>query len=320
VKKGLVGLAVGIITLFVALVAIEVYLRTHGYGHPPLYDYHPAIGYTLKPSQELTRVGGATVFINNLGLRSANTTAVKPPGVLRVLVLGDSVPYGGSYIDQKDVFCSVTQEMLNKAGKRYEVLNAGVNAYGPQNVCRLIQTRGLLDADMVIVYFPWGNLKRDFMNFYVVPFWSEPPHLALEEFFRHAVWATFGQFSRRWKNAEAFQNELLVDLNIAALRKISDYCEERKVPVFFFWSPYLDWFTGKSDDKYIKERARLLEVLPKGSMQSMDEVIGSHPKVLELYADPVHYSTEGHRFVGQFLAKFIITRFDQATLPGEEPK
>ncbi|AFM22770.1 SGNH/GDSL hydrolase family protein [Desulfomonile tiedjei] len=182
---------VGIIFAIAALVGLgvaEIYLQRLGYGNPPLYSYDPAIGYVLKPNQALKRVNNCRVSINSLGMRSPDYTSEKPANVFRTLLVGDSVPFGGSYIDQQDTFCSLAEQLLTEeTGRKYQILNAGVNAYGPQNVLKYLETRGTYGADLVVVYFPWGNLRRDFTNFYVLPFWSTNPQWALNEFFRHLV-------------------------------------------------------------------------------------------------------------------------------------
>jgi len=115
-----------VLTAVAIAAGLELYLSRLGYGDPPLYSYDPAVGYVLKPSQNLSRYRNCRVSINNLGMRSPETSVAKAPGRFRVLVLGDSVPYGGSYIDQDDTFCYVAQRLLNRSSERYEILNAGV--------------------------------------------------------------------------------------------------------------------------------------------------------------------------------------------------
>ncbi len=269
---------------------IECYLRTLGYGHPVLYAYDPVAGYVIKPSQTLIRSGRCRVTINNLGMRSDNYVADKRKDVFRVLVLGDSVPYGGSYIDQDETFCNVAQRLLNQNGTKFEVLNAGVNAYGPENVARYIRSRGLVDADLVIVYFPWGNLRRDFSNFYIVPFWSNDPGLALGEFLRYLTWAIFGNLSHKWKETNAFQNQRVLAMNLDALVEIKRSCDDSGKPVFFFWSPYLDTMTNKIPDKFRSDRKELEKRIPKECTVDMEPILKKHSNITSLYVDGVHYS------------------------------
>jgi len=301
----IVGISVS--AALVSLLMIEFYLRTQGFGHPVLYDYDPAVGYALRPGQDLTRSGNCRISINNLGMRSDHNVVDKRKDVFRVLVLGDSVPYGGSYIDQDETFCNVAQRLLNQNVTKFEVLNAGVNAYGPQNVAGYIKSRGLLDADLVIVYFPWGNLRRDFSNFYVVPFWSNDPALALGEFLRHVTWGIFGSLSQKWKDTNAFQNERVLAMNLEALVEIKRSCDESGKTVFFFWSPYLDIMTNKIPDKFRSDREELDKRMPKESTVDMEPILKKHGNVSSLYVDGIHYSIAGHHVAGEYLAEFILS-------------
>jgi hypothetical protein len=306
--KKLALILAAVITLL-GIAAVELYLESRGWGHPPLYVYDPVTGYALKPSQDLTRTHGCRVVINSLGMRTHETTLSKRDGVFRVLVLGDSVPYGGSYIDQDETFCSVAERILNAGGPKYEVLNAGVNAYGPRNVLGYIESRGLFGADMVIVYFPWGNLRRDLTNFYIVPFWNRSPEWAMAEFFRHLVWAAFGKLSNRWKNINAFDNELVLTSNLAALAGIKKYCDSEAVSVFFFWSPYMDVITGTGPDKFMSDRAKLYQEIATELSVDVSPALAASKDIPSLYVDGVHYSREGHLLAGKFLADFVKKRF-----------
>ncbi len=307
-KKISVIVLIGVLTVAAIAGGLELYLSRLGYGDPPLYSYDPAVGYVLKPSQNLSRYRSCKVFINSLGMRSPETSLAKAPGRFRILVLGDSVPYGGSYIDQDDTFCYVAQRLLNRNSDRYEILNAGVNVYGPRNVSAYLETRGTLAADLVIIYFPWGNLRRDLTNFYIVPFWSNSPRSALAEFFRHGLWLGFGRFSQKWKDLWAFENELVLEMNINAFKAIKRLCDQHQTRVFFFWSPYRDVLTGAQPDPNASDIAELRRSIPNDWMVDLGPLFAGQKDIVSLYADPCHSSREGHHLVGAFLADFISTR------------
>lgn len=297
----MIVMAIGV----VGLALMEILLRVWGYGNPPLYQYDPAVGYLLKPNQELGRSGGSRVHINNLGMRSEDTSPDKPENVYRVLVVGDSVPYGGSYIDQNDTFCYVAERLLNQNSKQFQILNAGINALGPQNIRRLLETRGIYSADLVIVYFPWGNLRRDFTNYYIVPFWSNTPRCALAELFRHLVWMYFGKFSQSWKEISNFDNDFVLNQNLEALKAVKGLCDNRRIPVFFFWSPDPNVLSGKIPDNMIYDKTQLWSTLPEDVIVNLDNQFKRHPNVHELFVDGCHYSRAGHYFAGEILREFV---------------
>ncbi|MBI5249954.1 MAG: hypothetical protein HY912_10715 [Desulfomonile tiedjei] len=301
-----------IISGAVSLVLAETLLRSWGYGNPPLYEYNPAVGFLLKPNQQLERSGGTKIHINNLGMRSEDTSPEKPDGVYRVLVVGDSVPYGGSYIDQEETFSYVAERLLNQEGKRFQILNAGVNALGPQNIRRFLETRGTYSADLVIVYFPWGNLRRDFSNYYIVPFWSNAPGCAIAEFMRHAVWMYFGKLSQSWKEITNFDNEFVLTQNLEALKAVKDLCDRRRTPVFFFWSPDPNIIAGTVVDKLVYDKKRLWKALPEDVLIDLGPQFAKHTNVASLFVDACHYARSGHQFAGEILRDFIKTRKEQS--------
>jgi len=297
-----------IIVLGACLAGIEVYLRHLGFGDPPLYQSDPAIGYVLKPSQSSTRLHGCRVVVNSLGMRSDEVTRQKPPNMVRVLVLGDSVPYGGSYIDQADTFCAVAQRILNRKGDHYQVLNAALNAWGPQNIIKYLEKRGTYEADMVIVYLPWGDLNRSFANFHIVPFWSNSPGWALAEFFRHGVWTLFGKCSGRWKSGGPSSGSEILELNLNALKNIRAYCGNKGTPVYFFWSPSKRVVQGRIPDGLTVEKERFYEIIPREITVDMEPLFRKSRNIETLFKDDCHYSQKGHRMVGEALADFISTR------------
>lgn len=302
-KRIMFFLAPTVFILALCLVSLEIFLRSQGFGNPPLYTSDPSVGYFIKPSQSMYRFHGCRVFINSSGMRSNETTRRKPPGKFRVLVLGDSVPYGGSYIDQDELFCSVAQRELNRGQKSYEILNGGVNAYGPQNVANYLANFGHYDADMVIIYLPWSDLYRDFTTFHTVPFWSNSPRWALAEFFRHGVWRVFGILSRKWKSGNA--REDVVEMNLKAMAHVKAYCEGNGIPVYFFWSPGLRVAQGRSPDDSKEGKMRLRELFPEAIIVDMEPILRKGGELNTLFVDDCHYSRDGHRVIGHFLAKFI---------------
>lgn len=294
------------VTIIAALFVFEACLRHVGFGDPPLYDYDPSVGYALQPSQNKVRLHGCRVYINSLRMRSADTSKKKPPGVdYRVLVLGDSVPYGGSYIDQAEIFCSKAQRNLNSGVLNYEVLNAGVNAYGPQNIWQYVKKYGLFEADMVIVYLPWRDLHRPFNNFHILPFWSNSPDYALIELFRHATWALFGKMSKRWKTAISDYEEQITENNLEALKKLFISCEESKTPIFFFWSPHLNGVTSSGTDNRSISKKKFYDAIPRDFSLDLTSFFKKKQDVHLLFHDGCHYSKDGHEFVAGIITEFI---------------
>src|SRR5438067_1866513 len=124
----------------------EAVLRLAGFGHPILYDNRAAYGYRPLPDQTRRRFGGARVHVNNLGLRGADVTPERPPGALRILFLGDSVTWGGSYVDDAQLFATIAADTVRRQhpGRftAVEALDAGVNGGGAEDIVGLVGDEG----------------------------------------------------------------------------------------------------------------------------------------------------------------------------------
>lgn len=113
------------------------------------------IVYPSDPRGYFDGDGGVPARINRLGLRGAEVSAEKPPGVFRVLGIGDSFTFGVGVRDE-DTWLERLGPLLAglKGGRRFEVLNAGVGGYGTADQVRYLEGRWLeLDPDLVLVGF-----------------------------------------------------------------------------------------------------------------------------------------------------------------------
>jgi len=92
--------------------------------------------------------------INSRGLRDTREFAYeKPPGVKRIVSLGDSFT-AGYEVDADQTFSSILERTLREAGHDVEVLNAGVSGYSNAEALVYLE-RELLryDPDVVLISF-----------------------------------------------------------------------------------------------------------------------------------------------------------------------
>lgn len=117
-----------------------------GLGEPPLYESSPYYEYRLKPNQSVRRFGHF-FRTDSLGLRSKPLSAHRTTGQRRLLVLGDSIVWGGSQLNQDLI---ATELIRHQTG--WEVANVAAPSWGPANQLAFLQQHGLLDAtDVVLV-------------------------------------------------------------------------------------------------------------------------------------------------------------------------
>jgi hypothetical protein len=145
----------------------EVGVRVANHFFPYFYCYDAARGWGLRPNTAgyYRREGAAYVTINSGGFRGPEFATPKPPGTVRIAVLGDSyteaiqVPY-------EDTFASVAARKLAQCpllkGRRVEALNFGVDGYGTtQELVTLRQQVWAYQPDIVVLAIFLGNDVRN---------------------------------------------------------------------------------------------------------------------------------------------------------------
>jgi hypothetical protein len=105
----------------------------------------------------------AGFVLNSRSLRTVEYDRQKPPGVLRVLAIGDSFTFASGGLPHPYHWPTILERMLSRRGNRpVEVLRFGVPDSGPAFQLRLWELEGArLGSDAVVVAFFVGNDFRD---------------------------------------------------------------------------------------------------------------------------------------------------------------
>ncbi len=157
-----IGIAFIAITIAGAI-AGEIFLRMrYGLGSPLLYVDHPTIGYTAKPNQDMTRFGNHIVT-NIYGMRSKPITPQKTnPDELRILLIGDSIIFGGNLTDHEDLPATILQHRLETLVKRPVVVaTAACGGWSPTNMLAYVREYGLFDADVVVLILSTHDWRQN---------------------------------------------------------------------------------------------------------------------------------------------------------------
>lgn len=92
-----------------------------------MYDYRPVDNTSLYlPNKTLHMVWAPipyTIKTNSLGFRGPEITLEKPPGVFRIIALGDSIT-DGFYVENENTYPFLLEQTLREQGRRIEVINA----------------------------------------------------------------------------------------------------------------------------------------------------------------------------------------------------
>ncbi|MCX6357450.1 MAG: hypothetical protein NT045_06200, partial [Candidatus Aureabacteria bacterium] len=145
-------------SVFATLIALEALIRLSGlYPHLPsqdetLFEYHDMYGWQFIPNKYAREVAPgefeAIVKINSAGMRNEECSVKKAPGGKRIAVLGDSF-VSNLDVESADVFTAVMEGLLPP---RWEVLNFGVNGFGPTQEYLLLAHKVIrYEPDIVIM-------------------------------------------------------------------------------------------------------------------------------------------------------------------------
>jgi len=298
------GLRVVLVVGIALFLITEVVLRTYGFGHPLLYIADPEIGYYPQPNVHLTRYGGV-LDTNEFGMRSPSATKAKPAGTFRILMLGDSTLFGGSYIDQMDLYSSRLTTVLNASGLpgRVEVLAMGVNGWGPFHERGYVRRFGNFDADLVMVQLPIDDVVRPLYGLASVPFLpvQRPPTLAWEEVVNHLMWRYRANRDGRDDDWEARQSAI----GIAEYGHLVDDLKKSGSEVMVFVLPTIKpGYGGPETSTEVQWRERLTATLAQRGVTTYFARgwFSGKGTPESVYHDWVHLNPQGHRAYAEYIA------------------
>jgi len=123
----------------------------------------PVLGWANQPG-----FASGALVIDSLGFRGPELSVEKPPGVIRVVCLGDSSTFGvrqdGPESISFDSYVEILRTRLAASGRRdVEVVNAGVLGYTSSNGLRQLATRiRELSPDVVVARFGFNDYARSY--------------------------------------------------------------------------------------------------------------------------------------------------------------
>jgi hypothetical protein len=155
-RLALAGLGLG--SVLATAVAVDVALRVARGPVRVVEDFYapdPRCGYRMRPHIVFEFANPyhgyrATVRTNGHGLRGPEFQVRKPPGLFRILLLGDSMT-AGLEVGEDATFAAICRRML-ASERPVEVINAGVRGWNLDNVRCFLETDGLAWEPDVVVY------------------------------------------------------------------------------------------------------------------------------------------------------------------------
>jgi lysophospholipase L1-like esterase len=158
-------LLVAIAVLALAEAAVRTFWpQAAFYASPGLYVADPRIGHRMRPGLRGVVSNWAEfttrVRIDSLGIRGPEFGPPKP-GVLRVLVLGDSFTFGTG-VEEDQAFPARLAADLTRQGVPAEGINAGIGGYGVPDEVAWFEAYGRqLHPDLIVLGIFTGNDLQD---------------------------------------------------------------------------------------------------------------------------------------------------------------
>jgi lysophospholipase L1-like esterase len=165
-------LGLSLFAVLLSLAAAEVVVRAAG-AAPKIYliskgrfqlSKNPKLGYEPAP---LAYQGNELAFYdykgtsNSLGFRDVEHAVTKPPGVYRIVVLGDSVAMGLHVDRSEEIFPRVLEGLLDQRGLKAEVINLAVSGYNTQQEVEMLAARGLrYRPDLVLLAYTLSSREH----------------------------------------------------------------------------------------------------------------------------------------------------------------
>ena len=303
-KNLISNLFLSLISFSLAIFILEIIVKKIGLGNPLLYKVDSLVGYRLRPNQSNLRRKNSNVATDFEGFRIDHTKRYKKNNKLLVFV-GDSVTYGGSYIDNKDLFSSKICNLINK--NNYFCLNNGVNSWGVLNMGRFIQNFSFYSQrnpeKFILVVLP-GDEARNFRSFSDTPYWDIPPKQpsGINEIIRFLNSKYFIPSLKRnnfnsYSHNQIFVNKLMNYQREAIWKELEFLLEDSRYPIDIVITPPMSWFTDPSKTKVINIYEQLLKNISK--LNSVENTCNLYNHInsefsKNLYTDGVHLSKSGH--------------------------
>ncbi len=279
-----------IIIIFVFF-SLELLLKYIGFGNPIIYinnldNYYP------HPNQNNPRYKGANIKINELGMRT-NSNWKNYNNKKKIIFFGDSVTYGGSYIDNKNLF---SQKICDIYIKNAICGNYGVNGYNMQNIYLRMKNLNekYYDQIVIVVSSTIENKLSKFENF---PFYERFNYFAFG-----AVFEILNHFLFKYQIYDAYHKEksdeilnIKTNIQIKSFQKLVNKINKNKKIVLFIL-PTKENLSKNRKNKNFLELSNLQNIK---IINLYDYMLASNYN--NLYFNNAHLNKKGHDHIAKII-------------------
>lgn len=297
-----------IIIVILIVLLFEFLLKFIGLGKPIIYKTNLSYRYAPMPNQSVDRFNGSKVTINSAGLRATQEWNIVNNN--KILFFGDSVTYGGSYIDDKEIFSEITCRILKEnSNKNYLCGNSGVNGYGIENIKNRILHGEVQDQQWTVVILNAEDGFRSLQNILAMPAFLDKPRIfpGIQELFLHLSWKTTNMLrgSNKFNNSKNINNFIFFQESFINLNNVLISQSKKKKKTLIVFHASRDEIINKKESK---ERLMMKSIFQSKSTDLL--FLDIFPVIIQsnssdFYHDDTHLNKKGHIFFAEQISKII---------------
>ncbi len=341
-------LALTVVALAISVLAAELLLRMVG-AAPKVYPiergrfrlaHNPKIGYEPVPLDlrrdgqgkrpapgargERAKRGERLAFYdylgasNRLGFRDVDHKIAKPPGVYRIVVIGDSIAAGLKVGRFENTFPAVLGRLLNDRGLKTEVISLAVSGYNTQQEVETLREKGLrYQPDLVLLAYSLSSREHLDGDIYKTLLEEEQHHgglsaarinpflaeSALYRFFRYRIFPPH-QGTADPQKVDRYLAEVSTDRSAEYFGVLDELAKDHDfevlVAVFPRFAKDFHQYPQGAQHVYVKDLSDRHPFHYIDLMESFQACRDASPEPIEV--DSFHPNARGHRCAAEALA------------------
>ena len=298
-----------IVSVIISVIVAEGLCRfMFGFGDAPLFQADEDYEYIAQPNQERFR------FLCHYKTNSYSQRSEKPDSTRkRVLGLGDSVIYGGTWMDQDSLATTI---FTNETG--IQMLNISCGSWGPDNCAAYLRKHGTFGASamflvcsshdaydvmtfepVVGVYSNYPNKQYisglwELIDRYLVPYFRTLTRTITKK--EDTYVDPDAQVEKKAANRQVIQKGLKFNPGFDALKHIADSC---RIPMIV----YLHAELGELQEGKYNDMGQ--DVINWCDTAHVKLIKGIEREKIEMYHDAIHFNEKGQRHLADEMKKSI---------------
>lgn len=284
---------------------LEIILRLWGFCDALLYNHSDKYEYIAQPSQDRYRFG-AHIHYNSYSQRSAEPDSTRKI----ILGLGDSVLFGGTWVDQDSLATTIFSKETG-----IQMLNISAGSWGPDNCAAYLKEKGTFNAKAMILVCSSHDAYDVMSHIPVVGVYPNYPNKqynsAIIELIDRYLFPRIKYYTLRTKmkfdpdetivsnivNSSVKKKSTQFDPGFAQLKEMADSLH---IPFII----YLHAETNEIAKGQYNEMGQ--EIIKWADTNSVPFINGiQNGETTDMYKDVIHFNEKGQRHLADILIKKI---------------